>query len=159
MTTTTCPKCGTEQPAGDACRRCGLVYAKWTAPEDARLEQEADETDETLGLWKACEDDWGAEARHTSFLLHCRREGRLPFAAGRYRAALKTRGADDPVAAARLQELAKLAEFAARAEATKDATRRAGDKPPYKGVTAVLVGGIVLLLAGAAFLWFLKVVR
>jgi len=28
---TTCPACGLEQPAGEACTGCGVIYAKWAA--------------------------------------------------------------------------------------------------------------------------------
>jgi len=28
---TACPACGFEQPAGDACQGCGIIYAKWQA--------------------------------------------------------------------------------------------------------------------------------
>ncbi len=35
---TSCPACGLEQPAGDACSGCGVIYAKWAARHDARGE-------------------------------------------------------------------------------------------------------------------------
>lgn len=34
--TTTCPACGLEQPAGDSCGGCGVVYARWAARQEAR---------------------------------------------------------------------------------------------------------------------------
>ena len=33
----TCPKCGFEQPPGKACRRCGLIFAKWRPGMEAAL--------------------------------------------------------------------------------------------------------------------------
>lgn len=32
----TCPACGLEQPAGEACSGCGVIYAKWAARHEAR---------------------------------------------------------------------------------------------------------------------------
>jgi hypothetical protein len=152
--TITCPKCGTEQPADDACRRCGLIYAKWHggAGEGEPYAGIAGE------LWAACEESWDDATRHNAFLLFCRREGSLPYAAGRYRAALQQRGGNDPVATARLAELVKLAEFAAQAEVAKDGARRRS-RGPYASAIAFVLGAVALLGAAAAFFYFMKMVR
>jgi len=35
---TTCPACGLEQPANEACTGCGVIYAKWAARHEGRPE-------------------------------------------------------------------------------------------------------------------------
>lgn len=40
-TTTTCPACGLEQAAGDACTGCGVIYARWAARHETRTQAEA----------------------------------------------------------------------------------------------------------------------
>ena len=35
---TTCPACGLEQPVGEACTGCGVIYAKWAARQEGRPE-------------------------------------------------------------------------------------------------------------------------
>ena len=37
---TTCPACGLEQPAGEACAGCGVIYAKWAARNNERAASE-----------------------------------------------------------------------------------------------------------------------
>ncbi len=151
---TTCPKCGAEQPAGDACRRCGLIYARWqgAAGDGAAYTGIAGE------LWTACVEGWEEAKRHDAFLLFCRREGSLPYAAGRYRSVLKERPGD-PVATARLAELVKLAEFAAQAEMTQNSMRRASDRGPYRSAIMLFLGAVVLLGAGVAVFYLIKMIR
>jgi hypothetical protein len=150
---TTCPKCGTDQPAGDACRRCGLIYANWQGGEGDGYTGIAGE------LWAKCEEQWDDAPRHDTFLLFCRREGSLSYAAGRYRAALKTRGAEDPVATKRLAEVVKLAEFAAQAEMAKDSPRKKGSRGPLRSATVLVAGAVFLLACAVAFFFFMKMIR
>ena len=151
---TLCPKCWTEQPASDACRKCGLVYAKW----QGNLGEDDEYTGIAGEMWAKCEEKWDDAARHDAFLMFCRREGSLPFAAARYRAALKNKP-DDPVARKRLDELVKLAEFAAQAEMAKDSPRKKGDRSPARSVAIMAAGAALVLAAAVAFFYFMKLVR
>jgi predicted Zn finger-like uncharacterized protein len=38
---TVCPACGLEQPAGEACTGCGVIYARWAERQEQRREHQA----------------------------------------------------------------------------------------------------------------------
>ncbi len=119
---TTCPKCGARQPAGEACRKCGLVYAKWKG--EASIPAIGDAR-EAASLWARCEEVWSDEARHDAFVDFCRRAGVLAYAAARYR----QKGDTD-----------RLAKIRAVAEQTLlAAVPRAADKPKNHRWQYVLV--------------------
>src|SRR5262249_57088289 len=54
----TCPKCGEGQKKAAACRRCGLVIAKWRGGERP----------DSDGLFAACLEQWDDAARHDAFV-------------------------------------------------------------------------------------------
>uniref|UniRef100_C6E008 MJ0042 family finger-like protein n=1 Tax=Geobacter sp. (strain M21) TaxID=443144 RepID=C6E008_GEOSM len=43
-----CPKCGVEQPAADSCASCGIIYEKYRAVQERRLQSEAGDKDEPV---------------------------------------------------------------------------------------------------------------
>ena len=125
-----CPKCGEGQREAEACRKCGLVIARWD-PE--RAEAEFGDVREARELWAAVEAEWGNGELHEAFIEHCRKTDALPFAAWRYR----QRGAQD-----RLAQIRKIAEqvlvITPRAEAK-----------PQKSRTWMLAAMVVIVLVMA----------
>jgi hypothetical protein len=103
--TTTCPKCGRSQAPAEACRFCGLVFARW----DPAVAGPAQGDEEARRLFAAAEAAWTDEARHEAFVGYCAAADGLPFAARCYRERL-TRG-DDPVARAGQQRVVRVAEL------------------------------------------------
>jgi hypothetical protein len=80
-----CPKCAHPRRAGgDACARCGLVYARWRPDEVVGAVAPLDEAAESL--WREALADWANPARHDAFLKHCSLVGQLAAAGRRYRA-------------------------------------------------------------------------
>jgi hypothetical protein len=81
--TAPCPKCGKRRAAGaDACPRCGLLFALWTADGEAalvRLDAAGEE------LWGKAREHWSDAARHEEFLRHCLQTGTLAAAGRLYR--------------------------------------------------------------------------
>jgi PilZ domain len=102
---TECPKCGFrttsgpqtaegEGPSGGragACRRCGLIFASWTAEQAARRPR-LDERGEVL--WAEAVASWQTPETHQVFLEHCSLVGLLPVAGRLYRLRLDEDPAD-----------------------------------------------------------------
>lgn len=136
---TTCPKCEDRQKPSHACRKCGLVFAKWN-PETAQSGDIGDVT-KARALWEHCLDDWANPAHHDAFIDLCRRSGVLAFAARRYRQSLPLEGADD-----RLRQIRVLAEHAL-------ATTPRPQKPTRRSALWIMMAILMLLpLGGFAFL-------
>ena len=139
-----CPKCGAAR-RGEACQRCGLVFARWKGEASERAE-----AGEAAALWAACEADWDDPARHDAFLACCQRTAQFPFAAARYRAARASRGAAaEPAASRALERIEKLALTALQLSSPR-APGSAGGLP-YKNAMAVLA--VVLFLIVGGLLW------
>jgi hypothetical protein len=149
-----CPKCGDAQPPADACRRCGLIQARWRGPESA-----ADGTDldlvgarEAAALWEQCLQRWEEPAPHEAFLAHCQAAGTFAFAASRYRAAQAQRGEHDPVATSRLKQVRSLAEQALLIPSRAAPETKTSSLAPYKNVVVLLTLVLALLLGGVVYL-------
>lgn len=145
-----CPKCGegSDDAEAAACRRCGLVFAKWKGKVDDP--GAAPELAEPRRLWAQIELAWHDEGRHEAFLVQCQRDAAFAFAAQRYRTAQAERGAGaEPIAARSLERVRKMAEAAmfvsARSAPADD------EKTPYKGVVLLLV--VLLAAVIIALLW------
>jgi DNA-directed RNA polymerase subunit RPC12/RpoP len=144
-----CPKCSEAQPEGTACRRCGLVFARWTAASAEPVGLGRDDQ-QTAALFAACEAAWQDAGGHERFIAVCQQTGALGYAAGRYRAALARRGGVDAVATERLQQIRTLAEAAlARAAPVAGAAAAA----PYKNLKALML--IIFLLLACGLVWAL----
>jgi hypothetical protein len=142
-----CPKCGLRQPRAEACRRCGLVFARWTG--EAR--KEAADGEAAL-LWAACEVTWDDPARHDAFISYCNRSAQFSYAAGRYRAAQAARGpAAEPVASRSLERIEKLALSALQLSSRRELPVEA--KLPYRNAVLMLAGALLLIVMG--LLWAL----
>jgi hypothetical protein len=146
----TCPKCGAVQPAGDACRRCGLMRAHFVAAAQAADAERTPPDPLAAALWLAVEEAPEAQPRHDAFVNHCTQVNALPHAASRYRD-LRTRLAEHPEAAAAaarmLTRIAKLAEvaMAQQAKVPRKTSRRI--RLVFTLVLAVFfVAGVGLLL-------------
>jgi hypothetical protein len=131
-----CPKCGRAQPPADACRHCGLVFARW----DPALAGPAAGDETAHGLFAAAAAAWGEEARHEAFVAYCARAGCLPFAARCYRERL-ARDPADAVARAGQERVVTVAEL------TYLAPARASRDEPLKHRTA-LIAVVLLVFAG-----------
>jgi hypothetical protein len=148
-----CPKCGVTQPRGEACRACGLVFAKWRGPEalaDTPLPELGDAR-VASALWTACQEAWDDAQRHDAFVDHCQRTQSFALAAQRYRTRL-ARAPGDVVAEERLQQIRQAAEASLVVVRPKKAAAReeTRDKKPILVVLfvmAIALGGVVYLLA------------
>ena len=139
----TCPKCGDVQRMSDACRRCGLVIARWK-PDAVAPDPDVGDAREAAQAWSAVENGWDEPERHEAFIALCRRAGVLAFAAARYRQA---QGAGREGAAARLAQIRILAEQALAAVPRVE--------PPVKHArmrTVLLAAVVIILLALIALL-------
>jgi hypothetical protein len=154
-----CPKCAEAQPPAAACRRCGLVQAKWRgleqAPElsmgiDAEVNLEA--AREPSLRWEACLARWDDATAHEAFLAACQQAGSFAFAAARYRSALQDRGGHDPVAESRLKQVRSLAEFALLRPTRATDPAGAAEASPYRNTVIVLTLGVALIAAGFVYL-------
>jgi ribosomal protein S27E len=144
---TTCPKCGEIQPVAAACRRCGLVFARWTGGAAA-----AEDDAEATRLWAACEAGWDDPSQHDAFIAFCHRRGDLPLAAGRYRAAGQARGAKDSQVTRALARIEKLALTTLELSAPRE--RRAEKNAPYRNALLVLAALLVLVALGLVWAVF-----
>jgi hypothetical protein len=138
----TCPKCGEAQRKAAACRRCGLIIARWSGTSVA-VGPAPGEAREAAALWTQVEASWDEGPRHEAFIEHCRRAGVLAFAAARYRQA-----AARPGAAERLVQIRTVA------EQSLAAVPRQTERPAAHGRvrTAVLAGVVVVLVV---LIWLL----
>jgi hypothetical protein len=143
-----CPKCGEPQKPAAACRRCGLIIARWNpARASAEAPPALGDVGAAAALFAACEAAWGDRARHDAFLAHCEAGGAWAFAAAAYRrqTAVPERRA---VAEERLQEIRVRAE-----KALAIVARAAPDKPPANPMRSVVALAIVVLLLVASVVY------
>ena len=75
-----CPKCGVSKSGGEACPRCGLVFARF---DEAALAVDVPPGIEAL--FAHAEADWGDRARHALFVEKALAAGAAGYAASRYR--------------------------------------------------------------------------
>ena len=144
-----CPKCGEVQPEADACRRCGLVFARWQGGAVAA----ADDVDaEAARLWATCEAAWDEPSRHDAFIAFCQQRAQLPLAAARYRTAGLARGADDAMVTRALARLSKLALTTLELSAQRE--RPVERALPYRKTLTVLVALLGLLALGLVWAVF-----
>ncbi len=139
-----CPKCGHARvPAGDACGRCGLIYANWK-PELADTVAPLD--DVGASLWAAAQLAWDDAVSHDAFVKHCSQAGLLPAAGRAYRERL-ARDANDPVARRMQERIVQMAMAAlgsvARPPMREPVTRSKGF---WLVVAAALVAAILAAL-------------
>lgn len=132
-----CPKCGLRPVAGEACARCGLAVAHMAGWADDHMVPEA-----LTAAWAACLAAWDDAAAHDRVADLARSLIEQPWLARRYRAVLLERP-DDPVAAARLTRVAKVAvALLATSASTPPGVRF------RRGTSAIVVALLALLLAG-----------
>jgi hypothetical protein len=98
----TCPKCAAPRTNGEACPRCGLIYARW------RDDDRPAAPDAAAQLWERLEERWDDDALHEKFLGACLEARDLAFAARCYR------GRDDAKAREQLARLTTLSVQAMR---------------------------------------------
>ena len=91
-----CPKCGEPRSDGDACTKCGLVFARWNP------KQEVEPSGEAAELWEQLESRWDDESLHQRFLTICLERKALSFAARCYRSH------DDEISRQQLERLTTL---------------------------------------------------
>jgi hypothetical protein len=127
-----CPKCGTPKD-GDACPRCGLVFAKFN-PE--LLDQDVPEAIEAL--WRNVQERWDDRARHALFVERALAAGSLGYAARCYRAQ-----GDDAVAEAQLRRIEERLQQVMAASQTGRPRRTSG-----RGVTLAILFLFLLVILG-----------
>jgi hypothetical protein len=128
-----CPKCGRRQPRGDACRQCGLVFARWDPARAAATTGD----EEARRRYALAEAAWSEPSVHEAFIEHCVRTGQLPYAARCYRERL-ARDPGDAVARAQQARVVKVAELTCFTR-----PRELADAPlPHR---RLLIGAVLLL--------------
>lgn len=149
-----CPKCEAPVPeTAPACPRCGLARGHFDGyePEDA-----ADAVDDAVvALWERCRADWQDASAHEAFLEAAVACGAFRYAAARYRGALRDRPGD-PVARARLDEVARRAQAAVFAAAQAGRATNRDEPEPFRGVAILLVVLVALGGAGLVYALFLR---
>lgn len=140
----TCPKCGDEQPSAAACRICGLLATRMA---DFERDRDVQVPAEVTAAWTALDATWTDVAAHDRFIKIVASAMAYPWAAKRYRDALRIRP-DDPVAAEQLARLARMAE----ATLFATASRKAPKKPKaYRGAIALLAIMLLLIVVGVGY--------
>ena len=138
-----CPKCGVSKSGGEACPRCGLVFARF---DEAALAVDVPPGIEAL--FAHAEADWGDRARHALFVEKALAAGAAGYAASRYR----RRGPDDEIAREQLARIAQRLEQ--ELATTARGSRR--EPPAHRPSVPYLLLLILFLGAGAlglALLW------
>lgn len=140
----TCPKCGDAQPAAPACRSCGLLAARMA---DFERDRDSHVPAEVTAAWKDLDATWSDAEAHDRFIKIVAAAMAYPWAAKRYRDALRLRP-DDRIAAEQLARLARMAE----ATLFATATRKAAESPkPYRGALVLLAAMTLLIFVGLAY--------
>lgn len=140
----TCPKCHDAQPPGAACRSCGLLgdrMAEFVRDRDAQVPPEV------VAAWDELGATWSEDAAHDKFVRIASTAMAYPWAALRYREAIRLRP-DDAVAAAQLARLARMAEVTLLATATRKPVPGA---KPYRKVIILLVTFLALAVIGVVY--------
>jgi hypothetical protein len=143
-----CPKCGTEQAAATACRRCGLLRARFADARVAADEAVVPPDAMAAGLWAHAARDFADLKAHEAFVNHCQASGQIAHAAARYRQARIDRGAEaEPAAGAMLERIGKLAALQLTVSAHPDGAKRRARKTLMTVVLVVmLVTGVIVLI-------------
>ena len=140
----TCPKCEDVQPSAPACRSCGLLasrMADFVRDRDSRV------APEVVAAWQALDAAWSDTEAHDRFIKIVASSMAYPWAARRYREALRLRP-DDRLAAEQLARLARMAEATLFASGTK----RAEAKPKaYRGALTLLAAMLILVFVGLGY--------
>jgi len=139
-----CPKCDDEQPPGAACRSCGLLSERMA---EFKRERDAKVPPELVEAWDTVHARWSDDAAHEQFVRVASTAMSYPWAAQRYREALRLRP-DDPLAASQLARLAKMAEATLLATAVR---RPDAGAKPYKKLTAMLIAVVAFALLGIVY--------
>jgi hypothetical protein len=155
-----CPKCGHAPRRGDACPRCGLVFARWSGASAPSLggasAPDSPEGAEANRLWAQVELTWTTDRHHDAFVEHCQKHGLFAYAAARYRAAQKERGAGaEPIATRKLTLLGTSAEAALRATAAAaDVRARAAAAASRRPLLILALVGTITSVVVLAYLVF-----
>ena len=139
-----CPKCDDDQPAAPACRSCGLLADRMA---DFARDRDAHVPPEVAAAWQRVGDHWSDDAAHEAFVRAVTAAMAYPWAALRYRDALRLRP-DDAVAAAQLARLARMAEATLMASASRKPEAKAR---PYRAAVAMLIAILVLAVIAVAY--------
>jgi hypothetical protein len=114
---------------------------------DFARDREASVPPEVAAAWAKVDAAWSDAAAHDRFVELVAATTSYPWAAQRYREALRLRP-DDPVAGEQLARLAKMAE----ATLFAGAARRPSKAPmPYRGALVLLAALIFLILLGLGY--------
>ncbi len=143
----TCPKCDDEQPPRPACRSCGLLadrMADFVRDRDAKVPAEV------TAAWDAVGTSWEDEAAHDRFVRAVSTALAYPWAAQRYRDALRLRS-DDPIATEQLARLGRMAEATLLVTSGKKRDGGGKDAQPYKKVLIMFGALVVIAILGIFF--------
>lgn len=140
----TCPKCGDAQPAAPACRSCGLLATRMA---DFERDRDVQVPAEVTAAWTELDASWSEAEAHDRFIKIVAAAMAYPWAAKRYRDALRLRP-DDRLAAEQLARLAKMAEATLFATATRKEPEKA---KPYRGALVLLAAMTLLIFVGLAY--------
>jgi len=147
-----CPKCDDEQPAAPACRSCGLLAARMA---DFARDRDAQVAPEVVAAWGQLEERWSDPDAHDGFIRTVAAAMSYPWAAQRYREALRLRP-DDAVAADQLARLARMAEATLFATAARKETQAAR---PYRGAITLLAAMTLLIIVGIGYALLTRALR
>lgn len=136
-----CPKCGNAPVTGPACTRCGLAVERMDG-----WSEETQVPDELAAAWAACLAAWSDDALHDRVASLSLTHVEQPWLARRYRAVLRDRP-DDPVAAARLERVGRIAQAAVLASGSSPHVSRFS-----RGSSAVVLLFLVVAVAGGLLL-------
>jgi hypothetical protein len=140
-----CPKCGHRQLGGEACKKCGLVFSRWTGSTTV-----LDDDAEGAALWARVVESWGDPARHDAVLAWVQRSTQFAWLAGKYRVAREERGAAaEPAVSTSLARIEKLAlTTLVMSGSRKPGEAEGAGKTPYKKSMVVLMVLLVVLGVG-----------
>lgn len=144
-----CPKCGDEQPKAPACRSCGLLADRMG---DFARDRDVEVPPEVAAAWRAVEASWPDDTLHDRFIEAVAIQVAYPYAAGRYREALRLRP-DDRRAAENLARVARMAEATLLASATR---KPGATAKPYRTTLVMMAIVILLMVVGLGFAVFSK---
>lgn len=137
----TCPKCGDAQPPALACRSCGLLADRMA---DFARARELAVPAEVTAAWDGVDAAWGDPEVHERFIRAVAATLSFPYAAQRYREALRLRP-DDATATSQLARIARMAEVSLWATASQ---RPQKTRAPYRATLLLLAALLILILVG-----------
>lgn len=148
----TCPKCGDQQPPAAACRSCGLLATRMA---DFERDRDVQVPAEVAAAWAELDAAWTDADAHDRFVKIVAAAMAYPWAAKRYRDALRLRP-DDRVAGEQLARLARMAEATLFATGTHKA---AGKPTAYRGALAMLAVMLLLIFIGVGYAIFTRALQ